>query len=83
MSPEWTRLRAALAAASSLLVTYSIAVVARPFRCRRLRFPCSWACTSYVMSNDQIAAVVNYVRTHFDNSYRDEFTTDDVKAVRR
>ena len=36
-----------------------------------------------MMSNEQIAAVVNYVRTHFDNSYRDEFTTDDVKAVRR
>ena len=36
-----------------------------------------------MMSNDQIAAVVNYVRTHFDNSYRDEVTADDVKAVRR
>lgn len=36
-----------------------------------------------MMSNDQIAAVVNYVRTHFDNNYRDEVTADDVKAVRR
>ena len=35
------------------------------------------------MSNDQIAAVVNYVRTHFDNNYGDEVTADDVKAVRR
>lgn len=36
-----------------------------------------------MMSNDQIAAVVNYLRTHFDNNYRDEVTADDVKAVRR
>jgi mono/diheme cytochrome c family protein len=36
-----------------------------------------------MMSNDQVAAVVNYLRTHFDNSYRDEVTADDVKAVRR
>ena len=36
-----------------------------------------------MMSNDQVAAVVNYLRTHFDNNYRDEVTADDVKAVRR
>jgi mono/diheme cytochrome c family protein len=36
-----------------------------------------------MMSNDQIAAVVNYLRTHFDNHYRDDVTSDDVKAVRR
>jgi mono/diheme cytochrome c family protein len=36
-----------------------------------------------MMSNDQVAAVVNYLRTHFNNSYRDEVTADDVKAVRR
>ena len=36
-----------------------------------------------MMSNDQVAAVVNYLRTHFDNLYRDEVTADDVKAVRR
>ena len=36
-----------------------------------------------MMSNDQVAAVVNYLRTHFDNDYRDEVTADDVKAVRR
>jgi mono/diheme cytochrome c family protein len=36
-----------------------------------------------MMSNDQVAAVVNYLRTHFDNSYRDEVTADDVQAVRR
>ena len=36
-----------------------------------------------MMSNDQVAAVVNYLRTHFDNGYRDEVTADDVKAVRR
>jgi mono/diheme cytochrome c family protein len=36
-----------------------------------------------MMSNDQIAAVVNYLRTHFDNGYSDGVTADDVKAVRR
>ena len=36
-----------------------------------------------MMSDDQVAAVVNYLRTHFDNGYRDEVTADDVKAVRR
>ena len=36
-----------------------------------------------MMSNDQVAAVVNYLRTHFDNSYSDGVTADDVKAVRR
>jgi len=36
-----------------------------------------------VMSDDQVAAVVNYVRTHFGNNYQDAVTTDDVRAVRR
>jgi mono/diheme cytochrome c family protein len=36
-----------------------------------------------MMSNDQIAAVVNYLRTHFDNDYRDEVTANDVKTARR
>ena len=36
-----------------------------------------------MMSNDQVAAVVNYLRTHFDNRYRDEVTADDVQAVLR
>ena len=36
-----------------------------------------------MMSNDQVAAVVNYLRTHFGNGYRDDVTADDVKAVRR
>jgi mono/diheme cytochrome c family protein len=36
-----------------------------------------------MMSNDQVAAVVNYLRTHFDNDYRDEVTASDVKAARR
>jgi mono/diheme cytochrome c family protein len=35
-----------------------------------------------LMSNDQVAAVVNYLRTHFENDYRDDVTADDVKAVR-
>jgi mono/diheme cytochrome c family protein len=36
-----------------------------------------------VMSDDQVAAVVNYVRTHFGNSYPDAVTAEDVRAVRR
>ena len=35
------------------------------------------------MKNDQVAAVVDYVRTHFGNNYRDAVTVEDVKAVRR
>jgi mono/diheme cytochrome c family protein len=34
------------------------------------------------MSDEQTAAVVNYVRTHFGNAYQDAVTADDVKAVR-
>jgi mono/diheme cytochrome c family protein len=36
-----------------------------------------------MMTDDQIAAVVNYVRTHFGNSYEDRVTAKDVKAARR
>jgi mono/diheme cytochrome c family protein len=36
-----------------------------------------------MMTDDQVAAVVNYVRTHFGNDYRDAVTAADVKAVRR
>jgi len=36
-----------------------------------------------MMNDDQVAAVVNYVRTHFGNNYRDTVTAADVKAVRR
>jgi mono/diheme cytochrome c family protein len=35
-----------------------------------------------MMSDDQVAAVVNYVRTHFGNQYRDAVTAEDVKRVR-
>lgn len=35
-----------------------------------------------MMDDDQVAAVVNYVRTHFGNNYRDAVTAADVKAVR-
>jgi mono/diheme cytochrome c family protein len=36
-----------------------------------------------VMSDDQVAAVVNYVRTHFGNFYQDAVNAEDVRAVRR
>jgi mono/diheme cytochrome c family protein len=36
-----------------------------------------------MMSDAQVAAVVNYLRTHFDNTYQDAVTADDVKVVRR
>jgi mono/diheme cytochrome c family protein len=35
-----------------------------------------------MMNDDQVAAVVNYLRTHFGNDYRDAVTAEDVKAVR-
>ncbi len=35
-----------------------------------------------LMSDDQVAAVVNYVRTHFGNAYTDAVTAEDVKNVR-
>jgi mono/diheme cytochrome c family protein len=34
------------------------------------------------MSDEQVAAVVNYVRRHFGNDYPDPVTADDVKSVR-
>jgi len=36
-----------------------------------------------MMTDDQVAAVVNYLRTHFGNSYEDRVTAKDVKAARR
>ena len=35
-----------------------------------------------LMSDDQVAAVVNYVRTHFGNEYTDAVTAEDVKNAR-
>jgi mono/diheme cytochrome c family protein len=35
-----------------------------------------------MMNDDQVAAVINYARTHFGNQYRDAVTADDVKRVR-
>jgi cytochrome c5 len=36
-----------------------------------------------MMSDAQVAAVVNYVRTHFGNNYRDTVTAQDVSEARR
>jgi mono/diheme cytochrome c family protein len=36
-----------------------------------------------MLSDDQVAAVVNYVRTHFGNNYQDAVTAEDVKTARR
>ena len=36
-----------------------------------------------MMSDDQVAAVVNYLRAHFGNSYKDSVTAEDVRTVRR
>jgi mono/diheme cytochrome c family protein len=35
-----------------------------------------------MMSDDQVAAVVNYLRTHLGNDYKDAVTAEDVKVVR-
>jgi mono/diheme cytochrome c family protein len=34
-----------------------------------------------VLSEAQIAAVINYVRSHFDNHYKDQITAAEVKAL--
>jgi len=36
-----------------------------------------------MMSDGQIAAVVNYLRTHFGNNYQDAVTASDVRGARR
>ena len=36
-----------------------------------------------MMGDDQVAAVINYLRTHFGNSYQDAVTSEDVKSARR
>lgn len=35
-----------------------------------------------MMSDDQVAAVVNYLRTHFGNQYNAAVTAEDVKRIR-
>jgi mono/diheme cytochrome c family protein len=35
------------------------------------------------LSDDQVAAVVNYIRTNFGNNYTDAMKPEDVKAVRQ
>jgi mono/diheme cytochrome c family protein len=37
----------------------------------------------YLMTDDQVAAVVNYVRTHFGNHYQDAVSAADAKAARQ
>jgi mono/diheme cytochrome c family protein len=34
------------------------------------------------LDDEQVAAVVNYIRTHFGNDYKDRVSAGDVKAVR-
>jgi mono/diheme cytochrome c family protein len=36
-----------------------------------------------MFSDQQVADVVNYVRTHFGNNYKDKVTPDDVKSARQ
>ncbi|MBB6489539.1 MULTISPECIES: c-type cytochrome [Rhizobium] len=36
----------------------------------------------HMMSDDQVAAVVNYVRTNFGNNYENEVTREDVADIR-
>jgi mono/diheme cytochrome c family protein len=35
-----------------------------------------------MLSDEQIAAVVGYVRSHFGNDYKDAISAEDVKQVR-
>lgn len=34
-----------------------------------------------MLTDAQVAGVINYVRTHFDNHYTDTITADDIKAM--
>jgi mono/diheme cytochrome c family protein len=36
-----------------------------------------------MLSDDQVAAVVNYVRTHLGNRYSDAVTSEDIRAARQ
>jgi mono/diheme cytochrome c family protein len=36
-----------------------------------------------MLTDEQIVAVISYVRTHFGNTYKDKLTVDDVKALRK
>jgi mono/diheme cytochrome c family protein len=35
-----------------------------------------------MMSNEQVAAVLNYLRTHFDNNYPDSVSAEEIEAIR-
>jgi mono/diheme cytochrome c family protein len=35
------------------------------------------------LDDEQVAAIVNYIRTHFGNAYKDNVSAADVKAARR
>jgi mono/diheme cytochrome c family protein len=37
---------------------------------------------AYYLSDEQVAAVVNYTRTHFGNRYQDKVSADDVRKLR-
>lgn len=37
----------------------------------------------HYLSDEQVAAVVNYVRSHFGNDYKDPVTVEDVKGMRQ
>jgi mono/diheme cytochrome c family protein len=37
---------------------------------------------SHALSDEQVAAVVNYTRTHFGNHYQDSVSADDVRKLR-
>ncbi|MFV3127452.1 c-type cytochrome [Niveispirillum sp. KHB5.9] len=37
----------------------------------------------HYLSDEQVVAVVNYVRTHFGNDYKDPVTVEDVKGMRQ
>ena len=39
-------------------------------------FPATW------LSDEQVAAMTNYLRMHFGNAYPDKITADDVRALR-
>jgi len=65
-----------LAENSNLLASgYAIAIVVNGYR--------AMPPFGTMMNDDQVAAVVNYVRTHFGNRYAEMITAEDVRSFRR
>jgi mono/diheme cytochrome c family protein len=58
---------------------YAVSVVANGLKAMPA-FASKLAASGCLLGDAQIASIVNYVRTHFGNSYTDSVSADDVKS---